>query len=46
MYENVVKSHNDCGFSVETFLKNCKKRKLDVDQPAGQAGALGAEVTQ
>ena len=46
VYENVVKSQNDRGLSVETFLKNCMKRKLNVGQPAGQAGALGAEVAQ
>ena len=46
VYENVVKSQNDRGLSVETFLKNCMKRKLNVGQPVGQAGALGAEVAQ
>ena len=44
MYEKVVKSQNDRGLSVETLLKNCMKRKLNVNQPPGQA--LGAEVAQ
>ena len=46
VYENVVKAQNDRGLSVETLLKNCMKRKLNDGQPAGQAGALGAEVVQ
>ena len=46
VYENVVKSQQDHGLSVETFLKNCMKRKLDVGQPSGKAGALGAEMAQ
>ena len=46
VYENVVKLQQYQGVSEETFLKKCMKRKLNVGQPAGQAGALGAEVAQ
>ena len=44
VYERVVKLQYDRGLSEETFLKNCTKRKTIVGQPAGQAGASGAEV--
>ena len=46
VYENVIKSQQDHGLSVETFLKNSMKRKLDVGQPSGQDGPLGAEMAQ